>query len=135
MAHDHFGYYLGFGSVAILPTVYTIQAQYLGRYPVDLPTSQVIGILAVGLVGYIIFRGANDQKDVVRMTGGKCNVWGKPAEFIRAGYKTSNGQEHESLLLTSGGFRSPPPPSYPFFSYFISEDGAFVYHPHGGEIS
>ena len=110
MAHDHFGYYLGFGSVAVVPNLYTIQAQYLARYPVDLPTTQAVGILAVGIVGYVIFRGANYQKDVVRATGGKCDVWGKPAKFIRAPYKTSDGQAHESLLLTSG--------NAPFFSYY-----------------
>ena len=102
MAHDHFGYYLGFGSVVIVPSLYTIQAQYLARYPVDLPTAQVVGILVIGLGGYIIFRGANYQKDIVRSTGGKCPIWGKPAEFIRAQYVTGDGQDHESLLLTSG---------------------------------
>ena len=102
MAHDHFGYYLGFGSVAIVPNLYTIQAQYLARYPIDLPTSQVLGILTIGLAGYAIFRGANHQKDIVRLSGGRCDIWGKPAEFIRAKYRTADGQTHESLLLTSG---------------------------------
>ena len=102
MAHDHYGYYLGWGSVALLPSVYTIQAQYLGRYPVDLSGFQVAAVLLLGLGGYALFRAANHQKDIVRSTDGRCNIWGKPAKYIRASYKTEDGKTHESLLLTSG---------------------------------
>lgn len=105
MAHDHFGYMLGFGSVAIVPGLYTIQAQYLARYPVDLSTLHALAVLLIGLSGYAIFRAANHQKDVVRQTNGQCDIWGKKAEVIIAPYKTADGQSHESLLLCSG--RSP----------------------------
>ena len=102
MAHDHFGYMLGFGSVAIVPGLYTIQAQYLAKYPVDLSTLHAFAVLVIGLGGYAIFRAANHQKDVVRQTNGQCDIWGKKAEVIIAPYKTADGQSHESLLLCSG---------------------------------
>lgn len=111
MAHDHFGYYLGFGSVAVVPSMYTIQAQYLAQRPVNLSSGQVIWVLAVGLGGYAIFRDANHQKDKVRATHGRCMIWGKPAEFIRAPYQTDDGRSHESLLLTSG---TVTPSSFPY---------------------
>ena len=102
MSHDHFGFYLGWGSVALLPTLYTIQVQYLARFPVDLTLPQVVAILSLGLGGYALFRSANHQKDVVRSTNGQCNIWGNRARYIRCSYKTEDGRTHESLLLTSG---------------------------------
>lgn len=92
-----------------LPTTYTLQAQYLARYPVDLSTPVAIAILAIGVSGYAMFRSVNHQKDIVRRTGGNCMIWGKKAEVIKATYRTEDGKEHESLLLCSG--KSPAPVS------------------------
>ena len=92
----------GFGSVAIVPSLYTIQAQYLFHNPIILPRLQLILTACFGIIGYLIFRDANHQKDLVRRTNGRCKVWGKPAEVIRARYKTEDGMEHESLLLVCG---------------------------------
>ena len=102
MSHDHYGYYLGWGSVAFLPTIYTLQVQYLGRYPVDLTFNQTIGVLSLGLGGYALFRSANHQKDVVRSTNGQCTIWGAKPRYIRCRYRTDDGRTHESLLLCSG---------------------------------
>jgi 7-dehydrocholesterol reductase len=38
----------------------------------------------------------------VRKTNGNCNIWGKPATFIRSEYTSSDGKKHTSILLTSG---------------------------------
>lgn len=89
-----------------LPTIYTLQAQYLARYPVDLSNPTAIAILSIGISGYVMFRSVNHQKDIVRRTNGDCMIWGKKAEVIRAKYKTADGKDHESLLLCSGW--SPP---------------------------
>ncbi|KAH7177058.1 ergosterol biosynthesis ERG4/ERG24 family-domain-containing protein [Dactylonectria macrodidyma] len=102
IAHDHYGFYLAWGCFCFLPTTYTIQGQYLGLYPRSASTTYLGLWFAVGLVGYVLFRSANDQKDKVRRSGGKCLIWGKPAEFIVASYKTSDGKQHESLLLCCG---------------------------------
>ena len=102
ICHDHFGYYLAWGSAAWLPTMYTLQVQYLARYPVDIHPIFAVAILLTGLSGYILFRSVNDQKNRVRKTNGDCKIWGKPATYIRAQYKTSDGVERESLLLCSG---------------------------------
>lgn len=102
VCHDHFGYYLGWGSLAAVPAVYTIQAQYLSRFPLDLPDSTALAVLLLGVGGYTIFRGANNEKDVVRSTNGRCKIWGKKAEYIRCSYKTEDGKTNESLLICSG---------------------------------
>lgn len=90
-----------------LPTTYTIQAQYLARYPVNLSTPVAAAVLTVGIFGYSLFRMVNYQKDIVRRTNGECKIWGRKAEVIKAKYITEDGKEHESLLLCSGMLPSP----------------------------
>ncbi|KAH7233215.1 ergosterol biosynthesis ERG4/ERG24 family-domain-containing protein [Fusarium tricinctum] len=99
---DHYGFYLSWGCFCFLPTTYTIQGQYLGLYPSSPSTPYLTFFFALGIVGYALFRSVNHQKDTVRSSGGKCNIWGKPAECIVASFKTSDGKEHTSLLLCSG---------------------------------
>ncbi len=102
IAHDHFGFMLSWGDSVWLPFMYTLQARYLVENPVSLTNVQLWGTFALGISGYLIFRFSNDQKDLVRQTAGNCKIWGRPATFIRAKYKSADGKEHESLLLTSG---------------------------------
>ncbi|TVY20055.1 7-dehydrocholesterol reductase [Lachnellula arida] len=102
ICHDHFGFYLGWGSVVWLPTMYTVQAQYLVYNPVSLPPLVAAGILATGLSGYVIFRSVNHQKDIVRRTDGKCLIWGQPAGVLKCTYSTADGKQHQSLLLYTG---------------------------------
>lgn len=102
IAHDHFGFYLAWGSLVWLPAIYTLQTQYLARYPVHLPPVVAAAFLITGLSGYAIFRSVNYQKDIVRRSDGNCMIWGRPAEYVRCTFKTKDGKTHESLLLTSG---------------------------------
>lgn len=102
ISHDHFGFMLAWGDTTFLPCLYTLQTQYLARYPTYLTRTQSLALLAFGLTGYAIFRSANYQRDYVRARDGKCQLWGKPVTFIRCKYTTSDGKEHNSLLLTSG---------------------------------
>lgn len=102
IAHDHFGFMLSWGDSVWLPFMYTLQAQYLVRSPIGLPNLQFFLTAALGIVGYLIFRFANNQKDRLRSSKGQCRIWGRPATFIRASYRSTDGKEHESLLLTSG---------------------------------
>lgn len=102
ICHDHFGFYLAWGSMVWLPAMYTLQTQYLARYPVHLSNPVALLILCTGLSGYFIFRAVNNQKDLARKTKGDCMIWGKKAEFIQAKYTTADGKEHQTLLLASG---------------------------------
>src|SRR4051794_37815341 len=67
IAHDHFGFYLGWGDSVWLPFTYTLQAFYLAVNPVQLQTWQAIAIAALGASGYIIFRAVNAQKNSFRL--------------------------------------------------------------------
>ncbi|KAF7350030.1 ERG4/ERG24 ergosterol biosynthesis protein [Mycena venus] len=102
IAHDHFGFYLAWGGAAWIPSMYTLQAQYLAHYPVHLSQTRALIILLVGVFGYWMFRASNDQRTVARRTGGNCVIWGKKPVVITAHYSTSNGEKHTSLLLCSG---------------------------------
>ena len=66
IVHDGFGFMLAFGDLAWVPFTYTLQARYLVDHPTFLSYYSLFGIIALNLVGYVIFRGANSQKDVFR---------------------------------------------------------------------
>lgn len=102
ICHDHFGFYLAWGSVVWLPSMYTLQAQYLACNPLILPTPVAAMILLTGLGGYVLFRSVNYQKNLARRTNGDCLIWGEKPEVVRCYYRTKDGNNHESLLLCSG---------------------------------
>ena len=66
IVHDGFGYMLVFGDLAWVPFTYSLQARYLVDHTVSLPTWAVVVIVAIKLMGYMTFRGANGQKDLFR---------------------------------------------------------------------
>ncbi|KAJ9637197.1 hypothetical protein H2199_007483 [Coniosporium tulheliwenetii] len=72
---DHFGFNLAWGSAAWLPTIYTLQVQYLARHPVEWSTLSAAAILLTGCAGYVLFRSVNNQKDLARRTEGDCTIW------------------------------------------------------------
>jgi 7-dehydrocholesterol reductase len=102
IAHDHYGFYLAWGCLCFLPTMYTIQAQYLGLHPTTPPNVFLALVFVLGLAGYVMFRSVNNQRHQARLLGRQCRIWGKPAEFITASYTTADGKQRESLLLCSG---------------------------------
>jgi 7-dehydrocholesterol reductase len=102
ICHDHFGFYLAWGSVVWLPSMYTLQTQYLAHNPVILPVPVAALILLTGIGGYVLFRSVNHQKNLVRRTNGDCLIWGEKPEVVRCTYRTKDGKDHESLLLCSG---------------------------------
>jgi delta14-sterol reductase/lamin-B receptor len=63
---DGFGYMLVFGDLAWVPFTYSIQARYLVNHDPHLSYGALAGIVALHMLGYFIFRGANGQKDAFR---------------------------------------------------------------------
>ena len=59
---ENFGFMLCFGNLVWVPFTYTIQAYYLIDHLHDLPWWAVAGIVAMNAAGYVMFRGANQQK-------------------------------------------------------------------------
>jgi 7-dehydrocholesterol reductase len=85
---------LGWADCAWLPFMYTLQCGYLMNNPNDIGIIPSVLILVMGIIGYIIFRVANFQKDYFRKT-----LQGK---YIECEYTTSDGKLHTSRLIYSG---------------------------------
>ncbi len=100
--HDHFGFFMAYGSTCWVLTIYTSQAWYLVYNPIQLTNLQMLGILAINMIGYIFFRMTNNQKLIFREAQGNVSIWGRPAMAIEAKYSTADGKERRSLLLCSG---------------------------------
>jgi delta14-sterol reductase/lamin-B receptor len=63
---DGFGYMLVFGDLAWVPFTYSLQARYLVHHDPHLGPAALVAIVALYLLGYCVFRGANGQKDAFR---------------------------------------------------------------------
>ncbi|KAF1323706.1 7-dehydrocholesterol reductase, partial [Globisporangium splendens] len=108
--HDRAGYYLCWGCLVWVPSVYTSPAMYLVQNPIELGTPTALAIFATGvLMGtqnaealLWVNYAADRQRMQFRETQGKGTIWGKPAQFIVATYTTEKGDTKQSLLLTSG---------------------------------
>lgn len=63
---DGFGFMLAFGDLTWVPFTYTLQARYLVDHPQDLSPGYLAFVVALKVLGYAIFRGANGDKDKFR---------------------------------------------------------------------
>eukprot|EP00118_Oscarella_pearsei_P009306 m.53282 g.53282 ORF g.53282 m.53282 type:complete len:289 (+) comp34242_c0_seq21:1161-2027(+) len=66
ITHDGFGFMLAFGDLAWVPFTYSLQARYLVDRPVQFTNGHMALILLLEILGFVIFRGANSQKDAFR---------------------------------------------------------------------
>jgi 7-dehydrocholesterol reductase len=102
IAHDRFGYYIAWGVLVWVPSIYTLAAQYLTVHPILLPPAAALGILGLGLAALGTNYAADAQRQRVRATAGRTRVWGRAPALIRAPYRAADGEARESLLLASG---------------------------------
>jgi len=101
--HDHFGFYVIWGCTTWLPFIYTLQAYYLTKNPLQLSWPYFGLLLLIGCIGYYIFRDSNHQKFAFRHTKDKeYSIWGKKPIYIEAKYYLLNGKAVASKLLASG---------------------------------
>ncbi len=100
--HDRAGFYICWGCLVWVPTVYTSASMYLVGTTHTLGLPLAIAISAVGLVGIFANYFADAQRQRVRATGGETTVWGKKPVLIVGHYTTKEGEAKQSLLLASG---------------------------------
>ncbi|MGH3131213.1 MAG: 7-dehydrocholesterol reductase [Gaiellaceae bacterium] len=100
--HDRFGYYLCWGVLVWVPSVYTISGQYLANHPRSLHPAWAAALAGVGLVALWMNYAADAQRQRVRAASGDTTVWGRPPRILLARYRTNDGAERENLLLVSG---------------------------------
>ncbi|KAF8090773.1 hypothetical protein N665_0467s0003 [Sinapis alba] len=102
IAHDRAGFYICWGCLVWVPSIYTSPGMYLVNHPVQLGTQLAIYILVAGCLCIYINYDCDRQRQEFRRTNGKCSVWGKAPSKIVATYTTTAGETKTSLLLTSG---------------------------------
>lgn len=54
IAHDHYGFYLAWGCLTWVPSMYTLQTQFLGLYPTSASPVFLILIFSIGIAGLCI---------------------------------------------------------------------------------
>jgi 7-dehydrocholesterol reductase len=91
--HYRAGFFMCWGSVVWVPTIYTTSTLYLVDHPNRFGVPLAATIVLLGLVCIATNYLADSQRQRVRATGGHCLVWGSPPALIRA---------RGSLLLASG---------------------------------
>ncbi|TPX41865.1 hypothetical protein SeLEV6574_g05880 [Synchytrium endobioticum] len=89
---DGFGYMLAFGDLTWVPFTYSLQARYLADHPTDLGALASSAIVALKILGLLIFRGSNSQKNAFRTNANAPQV--RHLKYI----ETPTG----SRLITSG---------------------------------
>ncbi|CAN6452710.1 unnamed protein product [Victoria cruziana] len=102
IAHDRAGFYICWGCLVWVPSVYTSPGLYLVNHPVNLGLQLALFIFVAGVGSIFVNYDCDRQRQYFRKTGGKCLIWGKPPSKIEAFYHTTTGENKSSLLLTSG---------------------------------
>lgn len=99
--HDRAGYYICWGCLVFLPTIYTSHSFYLTTHPVELGLPLASLIFILGAICIFINYDSDRQRVAFRQANGDLKIWGKPAKFITAKYATEKGIR-DSILLYSG---------------------------------
>jgi len=99
---DRAGYYICWGCLVYLPTVYTSMTVFMVDHQVIADPIVAFGVIFAGIFSVWANYDADAMRVNFRRANGKCTVWGKPAEYITAKYTTAEGEKRESLLLLSG---------------------------------
>ena len=103
IAHDRAGYYICWGCLVWVQSIYASPALFLAGHPRDLNPLSAASIFAAGLLAIWINYDADRQRQVFRATSGKALVWGKKPASIVASYSAGDGKtQKKSLLLASG---------------------------------
>ncbi|MCA9540743.1 MAG: hypothetical protein KC620_17710 [Myxococcales bacterium] len=100
--HDRFGYYICWGVLVWVPSVYVLPQFWLVSHPIEWHPVVAAAIVAFGALAIYINYQADAQRRRVRDTHGETTVWGRKPELIHARYVTADGIEHETVLLVSG---------------------------------
>lgn len=100
--HDRAGYYICWGCLCWVPSMYTIHSYFLVEHPVLLSVPLTFFFLLAGVYCVWVNYDCDKQRQDFRKTGGKLKIWGAEPDYIEAEYVTEDGETRKSLLLCSG---------------------------------
>ena len=78
---EKFGWMLVWGDYVLVPFFYSIPGWFLLTDTTPMPAWQVAGLGALYVVGFVLFRGSNEQKHQFKVHPER-PIWGKPPESI-----------------------------------------------------
>eukprot|EP00850_Spirogloea_muscicola_P006470 SM000030S11479 [mRNA] locus=s30:929284:931824:+ [translate_table: standard] len=81
MIAERFGFMLIFGDMVWIPFTFSMQAWWLLAHPVELSLTSAASITAMFIVGFTVFRGANNQKHMFKQNP-MALIWGRPPRVI-----------------------------------------------------
>jgi 7-dehydrocholesterol reductase len=100
--HDRAGYYICYGCLCWVPSIYTFHTFYLVENPMNLSLVTTLWMTLWGLLFVWINYDCDRQRQLFRASGGKFKIWGEDSEYIEATYTTEDGNERTNLLLSNG---------------------------------
>mmetsp|Transcript_20233 Transcript_20233/g.20342 ORF Transcript_20233/g.20342 Transcript_20233/m.20342 type:complete len:442 (+) Transcript_20233:148-1473(+) len=100
--HDRAGYYICWGCLVWVPSVYTLHTFYLVDHPIYLSAGVAVLYIIAGVACVWCNYDCDRQRQEFRKSNGTMRIWGGPAYFITASYTTADGVKRSSLLLTCG---------------------------------
>jgi 7-dehydrocholesterol reductase len=100
--HDRAGFYICWGCLVWVPSIYTSSTMYLVNHPNHLGFATTSLMLVVGTTCILMNYFADRQRQQVRATNGMCKVWKKDPVLIDARYTTTEGEKKQTILLASG---------------------------------
>jgi 7-dehydrocholesterol reductase len=100
--HDRAGFYICWGCLVWVPSIYTSPALYLVHHPIDLPLLVAALIFIVGVLSIGANFLADKQRMAFRESGGELLIFGKKPQMTQVTYKTHSGEERKNILLASG---------------------------------
>eukprot|EP01006_Ploeotia_vitrea_P014064 TRINITY_DN3732_c0_g1_i1.p1 TRINITY_DN3732_c0_g1~~TRINITY_DN3732_c0_g1_i1.p1 ORF type:complete len:438 (+),score=-58.91 TRINITY_DN3732_c0_g1_i1:50-1363(+) len=100
--HDRAGYYICWGCMVAVPSMYTVHTLYMVEHPLLLSLPHTLLSLFGGIACIYINYDCDRQRQAFRRAEGKDKIWGKDPTYIIAKYTPEDGRERTSLLLTSG---------------------------------
>eukprot|EP00850_Spirogloea_muscicola_P016267 SM000131S26697 [mRNA] locus=s131:57907:60430:- [translate_table: standard] len=81
MIAERFGFMLIFGDMVWIPFTFSMQAWWLLAHPVELSPMSAASITTMFIVGFTVFRGANNQKHKFKQNP-MALIWGRPPRVI-----------------------------------------------------
>ena len=102
ITHDRFGFYLFWGLMVWVPSLYCLVGLYLVDHVTGMSWTTAGAIAAFGVASIAANYDADKQRMRVRATNGETTVWGRQPTVIEATYTTADGEQRTNLLLASG---------------------------------
>jgi len=96
---DRAGFYLCWGCMVWVPSIYTLPAMYLVNHPYHLSAIVSTLIVLLGVASVLLNYFADAQRQKVRATNGQCKVWGREPKLIHAQYTDAQGEQKNMVAI------------------------------------